>query len=102
MRLSAVRDNAHVLLEVQDDGRGLDLAAIRHEAQKRGLHDEAALAAMSPAQLQQLVFMPGFSTSSYVTELSGRGVGLDVVRVNVERMKGGIRLESAVGHRGAS
>ena len=49
---------------------------------------------MTPAQLQQLIFLPGFSTSTFVTELSGRGVGLDVVRVNVERLKGDIRMES--------
>ncbi|MCK9388883.1 MAG: hybrid sensor histidine kinase/response regulator [Sulfuritalea sp.] len=97
VRLRAVRDNANVLLEVHDDGRGLDPAAIRQEAKKRGLFDEATLAAMTPAQVQQLILMPGFSTSTYVTELSGRGVGLDVVRVNVERMKGGIRLESSAG-----
>ena len=97
VRLSAVRDNAYVRLEVQDDGRGLDPAAIGQEAKKRGLYDDAAIKAMSPAQLQQLILMPGFSTAAYVTELSGRGVGLDVVRVNVERMKGAIRLESAVG-----
>jgi len=99
VRLRAVRENASVLLEVQDDGRGLDPATIRQEAKKRGLLDEAALAAMTPAQLQQLIFLPGFSTSTYVTELSGRGVGLDVVRVNVERMKGNIRLDSAAGQR---
>jgi two-component system chemotaxis sensor kinase CheA len=55
---------------------------------------------MTPAQLQQLIFMPGFSTSTFVTELSGRGVGLDVVRVNVERLKGDIRIESIL-HQGA-
>ncbi|MDP2795128.1 MAG: response regulator [Sulfurisoma sp.] len=98
VRLSAVRKNNSVLLEVRDDGRGLDLEAIRQMAKKRGLLDEATLAAMTPAQLQQLILLPGFSTSTFVTELSGRGVGLDVVRVNVERMKGDIRLESAAGH----
>ncbi|OQW85942.1 MAG: hypothetical protein BWK76_07315 [Desulfobulbaceae bacterium A2] len=97
VRLSAMRENANVQLTVQDDGRGLDTAAIRQEAKKRGLHDEATLAAMTPAQLQQLIFMPGFTTSTFVTELSGRGVGLDVVRVNVERMKGSVHLESATG-----
>ena len=97
VRLRAVRENTTVLLEVSDDGRGLDPAVIRQEAIKRGLHDEATLAAMPTAQLQQLIFMAGFSTSTYVTELSGRGVGLDVVRVNVERMKGSFRLESAAG-----
>jgi two-component system chemotaxis sensor kinase CheA len=95
--LRAVRKNTNLRLEVQDDGRGLDPAVIRQEAKKRGLHDEATLAAMTPAQLQQLIFMAGFSTSTYITELSGRGVGLDVVRVNVERMKGTIRLEAIVG-----
>ncbi len=97
VRLRAVRENTNLRLEVQDDGRGLDPAVIRQEAKKRGLHDEATLAAMTPAQLQQLIFMAGFSTSTYVTELSGRGVGLDVVRVNVERLKGTIRLEAPVG-----
>lgn len=95
VQLRAVRDNTSVLLEVRDDGRGLDPMVIRQEAKKRGFHDEATLATMPPAQLQQLIFMAGFSTSTYVTELSGRGVGLDVVRVNVERMNGSIRLESA-------
>ena len=93
--LRAERGNNSVLLEIRDDGRGLDIEAIRHVALQRGLHDEATLAAMSAAQLQQLIFLPGFSTSRYITELSGRGVGLDVVRVNVERLKGDIRLESA-------
>ncbi len=97
VRLRAERENANVVLEIQDDGGGLDLNAIRQEAKKRGLHDEAMLADIAPAQLQQLVFLPGFSTSTYVTELSGRGVGLDVVRVNVERLKGSIRLVSKSG-----
>lgn len=97
VRLRAMRENAVVLLEVQDDGRGLDVDSIRREARRRGLHDDATLAAMTPAQIQQLIFLPGFSTSGHVTELSGRGVGLDVVRVNVERMKGAIHLESAAG-----
>ncbi len=133
--LRALRENASVLLEVRDDGSGLDNAAIRLTAKKRGIlnaefgmHPQGvgravpvaeATSAMlqtadsmpqsntpqssirnpqsDTAQLQQLIFMPGFSTSSYVTELSGRGVGLDVVRVNVERMKGSIRLESSIG-----
>ncbi|MDO8811005.1 MAG: hybrid sensor histidine kinase/response regulator [Gallionella sp.] len=95
VQLRAVREGSGVLLEVRDDGRGLDREAIRQVALKRGLHDEATLAAMTPAQLQQLIFAPGFSTSTFVTELSGRGVGLDVVRVNVERLKGDIRMESS-------
>jgi len=99
LRLRAVREGSSVLLEVRDDGRGLDMQAIRRVALQRGLHDEGTLDAMTPAQLQQLIFLPGFSTSTFVTELSGRGVGLDVVRVNVERLKGDIRMES-VQHQG--
>jgi two-component system chemotaxis sensor kinase CheA len=95
VQLRAVREGSGVLLEVRDDGRGLDREAIRQVALKHGLHDEATLAAMTPAQLQQLIFMPGFSTSTFVTELSGRGVGLDVVRANVEHLKGDIRIESS-------
>ena len=95
LQLRAVRENNTVLLEVRDDGRGLDVDAIRHAAVQHGLHDEATLAAMTKAQLQQLLFLPGFTTSTFITELSGRGVGLDVVRVNVERLKGDIRMESA-------
>jgi two-component system chemotaxis sensor kinase CheA len=94
-RLRAVREGSGVLLEVRDNGRGLDMQAIRQVALKRGLQDETALAAMTPVQLQQMIFLPGFSTSTFVTELSGRGVGLDVVRTNVERLKGDIRIESS-------
>ena len=101
LRLLAMREGSSVLLEVRDDGRGMDLEAIRQIALKRGLHDEVTLAAMTPAQLQQLIFLPGFSTSTFVTELSGRGVGLDVVRVNVERLKGDIRIESVL-HQGTA
>jgi two-component system chemotaxis sensor kinase CheA len=98
LQLRAVQENNTVLLEVRDDGRGLDIDAIRHVALQHGLHDEATLAAMTTAQLQQLIFLPGFTTSTYITELSGRGVGLDVVRINVERLKGNIHMESAPHH----
>ena len=79
-------------------GFGLDLDAIRKCALKRGLYDEVTLAAMPPAQLQQLVLMSGFTTRDFITELSGRGVGLDVVRVNVEHLKGEIRIDSTPQH----
>ncbi len=92
--LRAVQESGRVLLEVRDDGRGLDLESIRHTALKNGMHDAATLAAMSAKQIQQLIFSPGFTTSTFITELSGRGVGLDVVRANVEHLKGDIRMES--------
>jgi two-component system, chemotaxis family, sensor kinase CheA len=83
-----------ITIEVLDDGRGLDVEAIQRSALRKGLHTEAELAAMTPGQVQGLIFAPGFSTRTTVTELSGRGVGLDVVKDNVERLKGAIDVES--------
>jgi two-component system, chemotaxis family, sensor kinase CheA len=81
-------------IEILDDGRGLDLQRIRATAIDRGLHTRAELDAMSVDQVQSLIFAAGFSTRKRVTELSGRGVGLDIVRTNVERIKGSVDVES--------
>jgi two-component system chemotaxis sensor kinase CheA len=86
-----------IAIEVEDDGRGLDLDQIRQKALQKGLYREEELENMSTTQLQALIFEPGFSTSTTITEVSGRGVGLDVVRTNVERLKGSIEVESQVG-----
>ncbi len=95
--LRANRVNGSILIEVQDDGKGLDLAAIGSVALKRGLVDEAGIQSLSESQIEQLLFLPGFSTSGFVTEISGRGIGLDVVRNNVEKLKGEIRMNSLPG-----
>lgn len=102
-RLGTIRLRAHLtpsnlVIEVIDDGRGLDLERIKLIALKRRLRREEELAAMTPAQIQSLIFTPGFSTSPLVTDVSGRGVGLDVVCANVERLKGSIQVESELGH----
>jgi two-component system, chemotaxis family, sensor kinase CheA len=81
-------------IEILDDGRGLDVQRIKATAIKRGLHSQAELDAMSIDRIQSLIFAPGFSTRTRVTELSGRGVGLDIVRTNVERIKGSVDVES--------
>jgi two-component system, chemotaxis family, sensor kinase CheA len=81
-------------IEIADDGRGLDVQKIKATAIKRGIHTEAELAAMTTTQIQSLIFAAGFSTRTRVTELSGRGVGLDIVRTNVERLKGSVEVES--------
>ena len=81
-------------IEIADDGRGLDLKRIKATAIKRGLHTEAELSLMTTAQIHNLIFASGFSTRSRVTELSGRGVGLDIVKTNVERLKGSVEIES--------
>jgi two-component system chemotaxis sensor kinase CheA len=98
IRLRARLTSSNLLIEVADDGRGLDLERIKATALKRGLRREEDLAAMTPAQIQALIFAPGFSTSSLVTDVSGRGVGLDVVSANVERLKGSIQVESSLNH----
>ncbi len=85
-------------IEISDDGRGLDLESIAQTAIKRRVRTEAELAAMSEFEIQSLIFAPGFSTRTEITELSGRGVGLDVVRANVERLKGSIQVTSNPGN----
>src|SRR5262249_21991313 len=95
--LRAGRTAANVFIEVEDDGRGLDLDAIRRVARKRGICREEELAAMTPAQVRMLILRPGFSTSPIVTDVSGRGVGMDVVHTNVERLKGTIQVDSEPG-----
>ena len=82
-------------IEILDDGRGLDIQRIKATAIKRGLYTSAELELMSIDKIQSLIFAAGFSTRTRVTELSGRGVGLDIVRTNVERIKGSVDVESS-------
>lgn len=94
IHLRGYQTPTHVVIEVSDDGRGLDLEKIKHTALKRGICSEEGLSAMSASQIQALIFAPGFSTRILVTEVSGRGVGLDVVQTHVDRLKGSIQVES--------
>ena len=93
IRLRGYQVGSTVSIEVIDDGRGLDVEAIKRAALDRGVRSSKELAQMSTAEIQALIFAPGFSTRTAVTEISGRGVGLDVVRANVERLKGNIQVE---------
>jgi two-component system chemotaxis sensor kinase CheA len=97
IRLRGYQSGSNIGIEVLDDGRGLDLENIKRTAVRRGICNEEELAKMTTEQIRSLIFMPGFSTRTEVTELSGRGVGLDVVRANVERVKGSIQVESTPG-----
>lgn len=99
LRLSAEQRGDRVLITVADDGRGLDAARIRAKAVSRGLI--AADAAMSESETFQLIFLPGFSTAETVSQVSGRGVGLDVVKRQIEALRGTVTLHSAPG-RGAT
>ena len=92
--LKASRNGSNIVIEVGDDGRGLDLEKIKQTAIKRKLYRAEELATMGPNQLRSLIFLPGFSTRGFITEISGRGVGLDIVRTNVERLKGNIQIDS--------
>jgi two-component system, chemotaxis family, sensor kinase CheA len=97
LRLRGIQNGSQICLEISDDGRGLNLDAIRKTALRRGIHTESELARMTPDQIQGLIFASGFSTRTAVTEISGRGVGLDVVRANVEQLKGSIQVLSTPG-----
>jgi two-component system, chemotaxis family, sensor kinase CheA len=97
IRLSACHQGGHVIIEIADDGRGLDIARIRAKAVEKGLASEAEVAARSDAEVCNFIFAPGFSTAPRVTNISGRGVGMDVVRSNIEQIGGTVDLESAAG-----
>ena len=91
----------HIFIEVEDDGRGIDYEKVRQAAVTSGALSPVAAAELTERELRELLFRPGFSTASSTTELSGRGVGLDVVRSNVHALNGEIEVRSELG-RGAS
>ncbi len=87
----------NIVIELADDGRGLDIEKIKQTAVKRGLHSQEELAIMTPSQIYPLILASGFSTQTFITEISGRGIGLDVVRTSIERLQGNIHIESTPG-----
>ena len=95
IRLEAYHKAGNVVIEVSDDGRGLDRDRIVKKARDRGL--VAPDTALEPAQIDELIFMPGFSTSDSVNDVSGRGVGMDVVRSNIRALGGGVEVASTEG-----
>ena len=97
VKLTAERKRDHILITVEDDGAGLDPEKIKRKALEKGVISEAEANAMTTQQLIDLIFLPGFSTSEKVTETSGRGVGMDIVKTKIEALGGTVQIESAVG-----
>jgi two-component system, chemotaxis family, sensor kinase CheA len=97
IRLGACHQGGHIIIEIADDGRGLDIARIRAKAVENGLGSEAEIAAKSETEICNLIFAPGFSTAACVTSISGRGVGMDVVRSNIEEIGGTVDVKSVAG-----
>lgn len=97
IRLNAFHQGNQVVIEIADDGSGLDLEKIRSRAVERGLVEAQHAPALSRAEVLNLIYQPGFSTADRITEVAGRGVGMDVVRRVVERLKGTIETESQEG-----
>lgn len=95
--LSARHEGSHIVIEVGDDGRGLMTAKLRAKALAQGLITPAEAEALSENKIQQLIFHPGFSTAAQVSGISGRGVGMDVVRTNIEKIGGAVELSSIEG-----
>jgi two-component system chemotaxis sensor kinase CheA len=95
--VTASQKGNHVVIEIADDGAGFDEEKILETALKRGLIDAAAAGEMSRRELLNMVFLPGFSTREQATELSGRGVGMDVVKTNIAKLSGMIELASTRG-----
>lgn len=97
IRLSAYHEGGAIIIKITDDGAGLNPEKIRAKALEKGLASAEELATMSEQQIQRFIFAAGFSTAAKVTNLSGRGVGMDVVRTNIEQIGGSIDLISEVG-----
>ncbi|SDG69422.1 chemotaxis protein CheA [Desulfosporosinus hippei] len=95
--LRAYNRGKHVYIEVEDDGKGLDAQALKRKAHEKGFISEAQAAEMSDESAFQLVFLPGFSTAGVVSEISGRGVGMDVVKSNVNALQGKVHIVSQMG-----
>ncbi len=95
--LRAYHEAGKVVIEVGDDGAGIDTGAVLERAVERGLVSRDVAQAMGPGEIEQLIFRPGFTTTEAVSHLSGRGVGLDVVRTNIERLNGHVEVETTPG-----
>jgi two-component system sensor histidine kinase and response regulator WspE len=98
IRVSAMHSSGMLSIHVEDDGRGIDIEKLRSRVKAKGLVSETMASELSDAELLEFLFLPGFSTRDEVTDISGRGVGLDVVHSSVQKMRGIVRASSEAGH----
>lgn len=97
LRLKAYHEGGHVIICIEDNGRGIDRPRVLRKAIDQGLVSEAEAATFTDAEIDRLIFRPGFSTAEQITSVSGRGVGMDVVRTEIERIGGTVELNSVTG-----
>jgi two-component system chemotaxis sensor kinase CheA len=95
--IAASQEGNSIVIRISDDGRGIAVDKVKAKALAKGLISEAELATMEPREVLNLIFLPGFSTAEKVTDVSGRGVGMDVVRTNIRKINGTVDLESEQG-----
>lgn len=98
INVRAYQESGQVIIEIADDGKGLDSKRILEKALEKGLINSDRAQSMSQHEIYQLIFLPGFSTAQQVSAVSGRGVGMDVVKTNIEKIGGNIELSSQLGH----
>src|SRR6266851_7764172 len=97
LKLRACHEGGQVVIEITDDGAGIDTVRVKNKALERGLITSQHASQMGDRELLNLIFLPGFSTAEKVTNLSGRGVGMDVVKTNIDRVNGTVDLQSSPG-----
>ena len=97
VKLSAAQEGDHILLTITDDGKGMDPDVLRRKAVEKGMMDEEAAARLSDKDLYNLIFHPGFSTKTEISDVSGRGVGMDVVKTGIAQINGSVEIDSQLG-----
>ena len=95
--LSAAQEGDHILLSIEDDGKGMDADVLRRKAVEKGMMDEDAAARLDDKDCYNLIFQPGFSTKTEISDVSGRGVGMDVVKTRIAQMNGSVSIDSEKG-----
>jgi len=98
IKLRALHEGNNVIIKIEDDGRGIDPQLIKRKALEKGVLSEQDLERLDESEILKLIFRPGFSTAQEITDISGRGVGLDVVKYKIESLGGEVELESRIGY----